>query len=295
MGTPEYADKILEKLILDSNFEIIAVFTQPDKPVGRKKIITQPPVKITAVKNDIPVFQPHRLRESAETIKNLNPDFIVVGAYGQILSQEILDIAPSINLHTSILPKYRGASPIQQALLNGNSETGVTAMKMNIGLDTGDILKIEKVKISDSWLLEDLYQTLTDMAGDLIIDVLKNYDNLTPIPQKDSDATHCGKILKTDGKISFQNADEVLRKYRAFTPWPSIYLNNGMKLLHIAQGIDGTFESGKILKVGKNSILVGCENGSIEIFEVQPKSKNKMSMQSYINGRKLKVGDIFDN
>jgi len=295
MGTPEYADKILEKLILDSNFEIIAVFTQPDKPVGRKKIITQPPVKITAVKNDIPVFQPHRLRESAETIKNLNPDFIVVGAYGQILSQEILDIAPSINLHTSILPKYRGASPIQQALLNGNSETGVTAMKMNIGLDTGDILKIEKVKISDSWLLEDLYQKLTDMAGDLIIDVLKNYDNLTPIPQKDSDATHCGKILKTDGKISFQNADEVLRKYRAFTPWPSIYLNNGMKLLHIAQGIDGTFESGKILKVGKNSILVGCENGSIEIFEVQPKSKNKMSMQSYINGRKLKVGDIFDN
>jgi len=295
MGTPEYADKILEKLILDSNFEIIAVFTQPDKPVGRKKIITQPPVKITAVKNDIPVFQPHRLRESAETIKNLNPDFIVVGAYGQILSQEILDIAPSINLHTSILPKYRGASPIQQALLNGDSETGVTAMKMNIGLDTGDILKIEKVKISDSWLLEDLYQKLTDMAGDLIIDVLKNYDNLTPIPQKDSDATHCGKILKTDGKISFQNADEVLRKYRAFTPWPSIYLNNGMKLLHIAQGIDGTFESGKILKVGKNSILVGCENGSIEIFEVQPKSKNKMSMQSYINGRKLKVGDIFDN
>ena len=293
MGTPEYADKILQKIISDKKFKVIAVFTQPDKPVGRKKTITPPPVKITAIKNEIPVFQPHRLRESSEIIKNLNPDFIVVGAYGQILSQDILDIAPSINLHTSILPKYRGASPIQQALLNGDSETGVTAMKMNIGLDTGDILKIEKVEILENWLLDDLYNKLTEIAGNLILDVLKNYENLTPIPQTESDATHCGKILKTDGKIELKDADEVVRKYRAFTPWPSIYLESGIKLLDIKKGKDGNFKSGEILEIGKNSILIGCENNSIEIFEVQPKSKSKMSVASYINGKRLKVGDIF--
>ena len=294
MGTPEYADKILQKLIEENGVEIIAVFTQPDKPVGRKKMITSPPVKITALENSIPVFQPLKLRDAFDEVRDLNPDFIVVGAYGQILTQEILDIAPSINLHTSILPKYRGASPIQQALLNGDSETGVTAMKMNRGLDTGDILAISRVKIKDSWKLEELYQKLTDMAGKLILDVLKNYNNLEPISQRGSDASHCGKILKSDGEVSFGDSQTtIIQKFKALTPWPSIYLENGLKLLDISKSKDGTFSQGQILEIGKNSIFVGCKSGSIEIREIQPKSKSRMSVISYINGKRLKVGELF--
>lgn len=293
MGTPDYAESILRKLLKEDFLEIVGVFTQPDKPVGRKKIITSPPVKILALENSIPVFQPKRLREVSDDVKNLNPDFIVVGAYGQILSKEILDIAPAINLHTSILPKYRGASPIQQALLNGDVETGVTAMKMDEGLDTGNILAISRVQIESNWKLENLYQKLTEMAGDLTIEVLKNFENLNPISQIDSDSTHCGKILKSDGKVEFLDAKTVIQKYKAFSPWPSIYLESGLKLLDISNGREGFFNVGEILEIRKESILVGCQNGSIEIREIQPKSKNKMSVISYINGKRLEVGNSF--
>jgi len=294
MGTPEYADKILEKILQEKNFEVVGVFTQPDKPVGRKKVITPPPVKIRAEKNSIPVFQPQKLRDAVDKIRSLNPDFIVVGAYGQILTQDILDIAPSINLHTSILPKYRGASPIQQTLLNGDKETGVTAMKMDRGLDTGDILAVSRVQIDNSWKLEELYQKLTDMAGELIVDVLNRYSDLKPIPQNSSDASHCGKILKSDGEISFKlSSKNIIQKFKALTPWPSIYLQNGLKLLDISKSKDGSFLQGEILEVGKDFISVGCKNGSIQIKEVQPKSKSRMSVISYINGKRLKIGEQF--
>jgi len=293
MGTPEYADRILKRILDEKWIDIIGLFTQPDKPVGRKKVITPPPTKVTALDRDIPVFQPIRLKNMADEVKNLNPDFIVVAAYGQILSRDILDIAPAINLHTSILPKYRGASPIQQALLNGDRESGVTAMLMNEGLDEGDILAISRIKIDDNWRLEELYNRLTDMAGELIVDVLKNFHNLKPIQQRGVDATYCRKISKKDGLVDFRDVDTLIRKFKAFYPWPSIYLESGLKLLNIDMLDRGSFQEGKILEIGRDRIVVGCRNGSIEIREVQPKSKNRMDIKSYINGKRFKLGDIF--
>ena len=166
MGTPDYAEKILERLIKETNINVVAVYTQPDKPVGRKKTITAPEVKVMAESNKIDVYQPNRLRDE-ETVRELlkiECDYIVVAAYGQILPRAILDHAPCINLHASILPQYRGASPIQQTLLNDDKETGVTAMLMEEGLDTGDILKIDTIDVSKDMMVETLFDTLTEVA-----------------------------------------------------------------------------------------------------------------------------------
>jgi methionyl-tRNA formyltransferase len=296
MGTPDYANKILIKLIQIDFIEIIAIFTQPDKPVGRKKILTPPIVKLTAEKYSIPIFQPHRLKDKQETIQKLNPDFIVVAAYGQILSQAILDIAPSINLHTSILPKYRGASPIQQTIINNDFEAGVTAMKMELGLDSGDILAISRTLISKDCDVIQLYDKLTIMASELIIDVLKNYNNLNPLPQQRVDSSYCKKISKSDGLISFENEDSnsIYRKYLAFKEWPNIYLESGLKLIEIEIGAENHNSiAGKILEINKNSIEVACKTGTILIKKVQPKSKKAMDIKSYLNGYRLNQNDFF--
>jgi len=293
MGTPDYAKEILEKL-LKSEFEVLAIFTQPDKPVGRKKVMTPPPVKVLGEENSIEIHQPKRLRDSenVDILRELNPDFIVVAAYGQILSKEILDIAPSINLHSSILPKYRGASPIQQALLNGDSETGVTSMLMNEGLDTGDILKISKLNIDSSWVVGDLYRELTEIAGDLTLTTLREFNKITPEPQNDKQATHCSKISKSDGEIDFYSADEVLKKYRAFTPWPSIFSESGLKFTDIElHSSSGNHNRGEIISIDGDVAIVGCETGSIKVRKLQPKSKKEMTIKAYLNGKRIGIGD----
>jgi methionyl-tRNA formyltransferase len=293
MGTPDYAKEILEKL-LSSEFDVVAIFTQPDKPVGRKKVMTPPPVKVLGEEHNIDIYQPKRLRDSenVEILNDLNPDYIVVAAYGQLLSKEILDIAPSINLHSSVLPKYRGASPIQQALLNGDSETGVTAMLMNEGLDTGDILKIEKLAIDSNWVVGDLYRELTEMAGELTLSTLRDFRNIVPEPQNSSEATHCHKISKSDGEIDFSSADEVVRKYRAFTPWPSIFSENGLKFTDIElHSLDGKHNRGEIISIDGDKVVVGCETGSIVVNRLQPKSKKEMTIKAYLNGKRIGIGD----
>lgn len=295
MGTPEYAKVILKKLIDTSDIDVVAVYTQPDKPVGRKKVMTPPEVKVLAIENNIKVFQPNKLRE-IETVKKLlsiECDYIVVAAYGQILPTSILNHAPCINLHASILPYYRGASPIQQTLLNGDNETGVTAMLMEEGLDTGDILKISTIKINKDEMVEELFVNLTEVASNLTIDVLKNFKSYTPLVQDNSISTHCSKITKADGKIIFENAYTLYNKYRAYTPWPGIYLESGLKLKKILlEEKDSSNEMGKILEIDSDSIIVGCKLGSIRIFKVQPQSKKEMDVISYINGKRLAVEDI---
>ncbi|QOP40987.1 methionyl-tRNA formyltransferase [Sulfurimonas marina] len=294
MGTPSYADEILKELISDQEINIVAVYTQPDKPVGRKKVLTPPPVKVTAEKAGIAVYQPTRLRDEetvAELLK-IDCDYIVVAAYGQILPKAVLDHAPCINLHASILPQYRGASPIQQTLLNGDVKTGVTAMLMDVGLDTGDILKISEIDVPDDEMVATLFERLTVVASELTIDVLKNYKNYTPVKQDETLATHCTKITKAEGKVSFDSAQEVYNKYRAFTPWPGIYLESGLKLKNISLvETKSKNDSGKIIEVKKESIIVGCTNGSLEIFSVQPESKKEMNVLSYINGKRIGVED----
>ena len=295
MGTPDYADTILKKLLEHNNIEVVGVFTQPDKPVGRKKLLTPPPVKQTALQHHIPVYQPSRLRDdkAIEDVLGIECDFIVVAAYGQILPRQILDHAPCINLHASILPQYRGASPIQQTLLNGDTKTGVTAMLMEEGLDTGDIIKIETVEVAPDEMVESLFHKLTEIAAELTIDVLENFESYTPVAQDDAQATYCKKITKADGEISFDSAQTIYNKYRAFTPWPAIFTKDGLKLKEIALHDTQTKHqtAGQILAIGKKSIIVSCLEGSLEIFKVQPASKKEMDVISYCNGKRLSVED----
>lgn len=294
MGTPDYAAHILERLIQSKNIDVVALFTQPDKPVGRKKILTSPAAKNIALKYNIKIYQPNRLRdeEIIAEITSIECDYIVVAAYGQILPLKILGHAPCINLHASILPQYRGASPIQQTLLHGDTKTGVTAMLMNEGLDTGDILKINEVEVDENEMSESLFAKLTEIASDLTIDVLENFAKYTPKKQDDSLSSHCKKITKQDGEIEFDNASVIFNKYRAFTPWPGIYLSLGLKLKNIELvECESNNMSGKILDIQKDGIIVGCNKGSIKIISVQPESKNEMSALSYINGKRLNIAD----
>lgn len=294
MGTPEYAQKILERLIDESNINVVAAYTQPDKPVGRKKVMTPPLVKVLAEEKAIPVYQPTKLRdeEVVSELLKIKCDYIVVAAYGQILPLRILEHAPCINLHASILPQYRGASPIQQTLLNDDKETGVTAMLMEEGLDTGDILKIEKMSVPKDMMVETLFNRLTNIATDLTVDVLESFDFYIPEKQDETKATHCKKISKKDGLVSFDNAYEIYNKYRAFTPWPGIYLESGMKLKKIDLVEKCTLgEAGKIIEIGNDFIIISCTKGTLKIYNVQPQSKKEMSVISYINGKRLTLED----
>ena len=294
MGTPDYAKSILERLIQTDGMNVVAVYTQPDKPVGRKKVMTPPEVKTLALENSIEVYQPNRLRDE-ETVKELvkiKCDYIIVAAYGQVLPREILDHAPCINLHASILPQYRGASPIQQTLLNGDNQTGVTAMFMEEGLDTGDIIKIDTIDVANDEMVETLFDRLTEVAADLTVDVLQNFDTFTPVKQDDTLSTHCKKITKANGEVAFDDAQTLYNKYRAFTPWPGVYLESGLKLKQMSlEEVGSKNESGKILKIDSDSVVIGCKQGSIRIFSVQPVSKKEMQVMAFINGKRLSVSD----
>lgn len=294
MGTPEYAGRILEKIIATPDMEVVAVYTQPDKPVGRKKILTSPIVKTIALENGIRVYQPQRLREEdvVKELEKIECDYIIVAAYGQILPKEVLCHAPCINLHASILPQYRGASPIQQTLLNGDTTTGVTAMLMDEGLDTGDIIKIVTVDVGAQEMAESLFERLTGVASDLTIDVLQNFTTYTTQVQNNALASHCKKITKQDGEVNFEDAEEIFNKYRAFTPWPGVYLASGLKLKEIKLlENDSQNESGKILQIDNDAIVIGCKKGTIKVSRVQPESKNEMDVLSYINGKRLNLAD----
>ena len=299
MGTPEYAAKILCALA-EAKFEIAAVFTQPDKPAGRKQILTPSEVKTYAQQHlpAAPIFQPGTLRDEtvAAQIKELKPDFIVVAAYGKILPQAILELAPCINLHASILPKYRGASPIQSAILADEKQTGVTAMLMDAGLDTGDMLDFAYTPCEDKTAAQ-LFSELGDLAGELIVRVLRNFANLTPLKQEGAQATHCKKISKSDGLFSFEeSARQIYNKFRALTPWPGIYLSSGLKILELEllrESRGRNFEhAGEILRADKTGFCVSCNDGAVKITKVQEPGKKPVDASAYLNGKRLKIGDL---
>ena len=288
IGTPDYAKTILQSLI--DKYEIVGVYTQPDKIVGRKRVLTSPLVKILAENNNLPVFQPNNLNNEIENIKELNPDFIVVAAFGQILPKEILEIAPCINLHASLLPKYRGASPIQTAILNGDTWTGVTAMKMDIGLDTGDILAYQYCEVKDK-NAPQLFDELALIASELTLFVIENYKKIVPLKQNNAISTYSPKITKKDGEIFFDDALKIWRKYKAFFYWPGIWTDKfKLKEIKFIENISN-HNRGEILEIKKESAIIGCKNGSLEIFTIQPHSKKEMNIISYLNGQRLKIGD----
>lgn len=294
MGTPHYAKEILDTLIQADDMEVSLVLTQPDRPVGRKKVLTAPPVKELALQHGIPVLQPHRLSDEGieDAIKELKPDFIVVAAFGQILPKSILDIAPCINLHASLLPQYRGASPVQQSLLNGDKKTGVTSMLMEEGLDTGPMLEKIEFVIPADMRLHALMAQLTLDACTLTLSTIRNYENITPQMQNEAEATLCKKIKKSDGEIDFEDAGLIYNKYRAFEGWPGIFTTNGTKLDGVNL-IDTTSDNRvlEILSFDEESVVVGCRKGALKIATLQPASKKAMSAKAYCVGRGLKVGD----
>ena len=293
MGTPHYAKEILQTLIDDDKIEVPLVITQPDRKAGRKNELKSPEVKVLALEYDLNILQPERLSDEGiyEAIVAAKPDYIVVAAFGQLLPKSILDIAPCINLHASLLPQYRGASPVQQSLLNGDEFTGVTAMLMEEGLDSGPILGYRYFKIPKTMLLPELMNRLSDDACALTVDTLHRFETIFPMEQVRAESTHCKKIKKADGLVDFSNASDFYDKYRAFEGWPGIFLEGGIKIKDVT--LIETFSEnrqGMILELKDNSVVVTCTQGSLEIGTLQPASKKAVNAKAYCVGRGLKVG-----
>lgn len=297
MGTPDYATRIFQELI-DSSYEIVGLFTQPDKPVGRKQVLTAPHIKQFCIDENLefPIFQAERLRGNNEAvlqIKELKPDFIIVAAYGQILPKEILDIAPCINLHASLLPKYRGASPIQESLLNDDYFTGVTSMFMEEGLDSGDILGLQYLKITPTMEVDVAFDKLSDIAAKLTITTLDNFQNIQPKKQDETEVSFCKKIKKDDGLVDFSSAKALFLKYKAYSYWPGVFLASGLKLKNIEfiENESSNIE-GSILQIEKDFVLIGCTKGSLKIKTLQAPSKKALNSSDYIRGQRLEKDDI---
>jgi len=297
MGTPSYATTILKALMADDQIEVSLVITQEDKPVGRKQLLTPPHIKawLQEAQSSIEVYQPKSLRtlEAVEKIASCKPDFIVVAAYGKLLPKAILDIAPCINLHASLLPKYRGASPIQSTLLEGEAYAGVTSMLMEEGLDTGAMLGFCFHRVEKNETSGVLFETLAGHAADLTRMTLKHFDALDPLAQKSCDATHCKKIKKEEGEVTFeQSAQSIMRRFRGLTPWPGVFLSSGLKLLALEEREDTHNTAiGVITSIEKEGVVLTCKEGALLIKRVQPVSKNAMHACDYIRGQRMGIGD----
>ena len=301
MGTPEFAVSTLEGLIKGGH-EVVLVVTQPDKPKGRGGQMQLTPVKEAAISHNIPVYQPMRIREaeSVELLRNYNPDAIVVTAFGQILSKEILEVPKygCINVHASLLPKYRGAAPIQWAIIDGEKETGITTMLMDVGLDTGDMLDKAIVSIDKRETGGSLHDKLAKLGGDLILKTLEKLENGTAIREKQDDALSCyAKMLSKElGNINFeQSAVEIERLVRGLNPWPSAYTKLNGKTLKIWETVsqEAIFDgkAGEIVSVTKDEIIVMTGNGQLVIKELQLEGKKRMKTQDFLRGYPLQKGE----
>lgn len=295
LGTPAFAVPTLEALI-SAGHRVLAVFTQPDRPKGRGHQLAFSPVKEAALKHGLHVEQPERIRrpEPVERLRMLAPEAMVVVGYGQIIPQSIIDIPRLgiINVHASLLPKYRGAAPIQWAIANGESVTGVTTMRINAGLDTGDMLLKWETAIQPEDNALTLGQRLATAGAALLVDTLKGLEQgaVTPIPQDDSEATLAPILKKEDGWIDFQRpAREILNRMRGFLPWPGTYTSFRGQRLHIwAAQIAPPGPAPGILEVRGKSLVVGCGGGqAIELLEVQMEGRKRMNVASFRNGNPI--------
>ena len=299
MGTPDFAVPSLEELIKHHNVK--AVFTQPDRPKGRGKKLAFSPVKEIAVKYDIPVYQPEKLKEEPEMIdilKKMEIDFIIVVAFGQILTKEVLDIPKygCINLHGSLLPMYRGAAPIQWAVINGEKESGNTTMLMNEGLDTGDMLLSEKVKITEEMTAGELYDILKMQGSILLIETIEKVskDEITPIKQE-GETCYAKMLYKDLAVIDWNNsADEIHNLIRGLNPWPiayTTYERQKMKIFKSRVIDDKKYEEvGKIIKVSKSGLEVATSKGTLLIEKIQFPNGKPLEVKQYINGHSIKEG-----
>lgn len=307
MGTPEFAVPSLNKL-LATGHDVFAVFTQPDRPVGRKQIVTPPPVKVLALERGIAVHQPTKIK-TAEARAEIEPlfkqaDAGIVAAYGRILPDWML-AAPRlgcINVHSSLLPKYRGAAPINWAIACGETETGVTIMQMDTGLDTGAMLLQGKLAIDPQETAAELTPRLAELGAELLVETLARLERgeLTPTPQNDADATYAPILNREDGQVDWtKTATEIFNRQRGFTPFPGCYtFLNGqrLELIHIAVSAESArLEPGTIGDVTKDNFAVACGgNTTLRVMEVQPAGKRPMPVRDFLNGAKLTIGTSFE-
>ena len=301
-GSPQFAVAPLEALI-GAGAQIVAVITQPDKPFGRKKILTPTPVKSFAVSRGLPVYDFEKIRNCVDTVKGLGADIMITCAYGQILSQEVLDCFPQgvWNLHASLLPEFRGASPIQSAILAGNTHTGITVMKTELALDAGGILLVKRCEINGENYgeLEDKLSALSAEAAVEALQLLQSGQTQLLI-QDEAKATYCRKIQKADAKLDFCNSSgDICRLIRATTPSPGAYCTLNGEILNVfraEQCDDCAGEAGEVcaLLPKENCFVVKCGEGALKISEVQLAGGKRLPSRDFINGRKIKVGDRLD-
>ncbi len=294
MGSPDFAVPSLERLA--QQFSIIGVVTQPDRPAGRGQSLKPPPVKITASQLSLPIIQPHSLRrdeEAKDQIRHWQPDVIVVAAFGQILQRDILEAAPHgcLNIHASLLPRWRGVTPIQAAILNGDSETGITIMKMDEGIDTGDILQQQSITISPEDTGGILFQKLSVLGAETIIRTLPGYiaGQITPRPQGESPTPYAPMLRRADGELDFNVPAETLaRKVRAYQPWPGTFMHWQDSTLKIHRASTRPVQTPGIgiLCVLQDYPAVGTEQGILILEEVQPAGKKKMPGDQFLRGVK---------
>lgn len=301
MGTPEFAIPCLERLI-NSNDEVIGVFTQPDKPKGRGYKLQQPPIKVLALKNKIEVFQPNSLKssESFNIINELSPDLIIVVAYGKILPKEFLKLPKygCINVHASLLPKYRGAAPIQWSIINGEKTTGVTTMYMSEGLDTGDMLKKAEINILQNETAGQLHDKLSKMGADLLLETINDLKNnkLKPEKQNDNESSYAPMLTQENSIINWEdNAENVHNFIRGLNPWPVAKTTlNGKKIKIYSSSILECYDClpGEIVSL--SPLIVGCNNNTaIIVDELQLEGKKRMSSRDFLNGKKIELGSFF--
>ncbi|MDD6055590.1 MAG: methionyl-tRNA formyltransferase [Helicobacter sp.] len=295
MGTPSYAAVILESLL--KNYTICALVCQEDKKAGRNLKLKIPATKelVQNLGQSIPILQPQILdNDFAESLKEFKPDFIIVAAYGKILPKAVLDIAPCVNLHASILPRFRGASPIQQSILENEKYFGVTLMQMAEGLDCGDILGFRVCK-NTKQNAQELFAQISKMAAQLTLEYLENYKKIIPLPQIEADSTLCRKIKKEFGVVEFDNATKLESKFLAYVGWPEIMLKSGLKLksVRVAEAVNN-YKAGEILEITQEQVRIGCKKGSVWIGNVQAPSKKEIPAFAYLQGRRLKIGDILE-
>ena len=303
MGTPEFAVPSLKALI-DSEHDVIAVIAQPDRPKGRGHKLTPPPTKVLAEKFNIPVLQPEKIKtdEFLEELKELNPDVICVTAYGKIIPKSILELPRNgcINVHPSLLPKYRGAAPVNWTIINSEKVTGVTIMQMDEGMDSGDILLVREVQIGDDDDAEKMLAKLSYIGGEMLVQTLTllGEGKLKPVKQDESEVTYAPILQKSDGEIKWEKtASDIRNLIRGLTPWPGTFTKLGDKTLKIykANIHEGQGQPGEIIESGKKSIIVSTGDGALEILELQIEGGKRLDVKSFLSGHQIEKGVILGN
>ncbi len=297
LGTPDFSVLPLKSIVESGKYNVLAVVCNKDKPVGRKKILTPPPVKQYALEQNIPVFQYDKIRnEGVEDLKELNPDIMITCAFGQILSQEILDIPKLgvVNIHASLLPKYRGASPIHFAILNGEKETGITIMKTDIGIDTGDILLQKSVKIAENETCGELFDKLSVLGSECILEALEVIENGNAkfVKQSENYASLTKMIKKEQAEIDWNNcARRIYNQIRAFNPSPVAFTElNGIAFkIYSAEVVDKKGNVGEVIE-NNNELVVACGEKALSLKKVQKAGGNAMDIADFLRGNKLEIG-----